>query len=119
MSRGTRSARERAFERATPVGGGRSRVSRILVSGRVMVTVLALLASLMLVTWRQSRALDALGALDEVHRSRGLAEAERASLQRRIQYLESRGRVVPEARRRLGMHNPDASEIIILRGETP
>jgi cell division protein FtsL len=84
---------------------------------RAVLAVLALLAALSLVAWRQSRALEALAALDVVRRERVLAEAERAGLDSRIQFLESRGRVVPDARARLGMHLPDATEIVILAGD--
>lgn len=76
-----------------------------------------LLASLSLVTWRQTRALEALADLDRLTRDRSLAESELTELHRRIQYLESRGRVVPQAREELGMHTPAASEIVWLPGE--
>lgn len=76
----------------------------------------ALLGSLALVTWRQSRAFEALEHLDELRRLTSVAEAERVDLERTIQVLESRARVVPEARERLGMHTPAASELVILPG---
>lgn len=80
----------------------------------------ALLAALSLVIWRQSRALDTLRALEVVRSERALAEAERWELARRIQYLESRARVEPAARARLGMHVPRGSELEILPlDETP
>jgi cell division protein FtsL len=91
-------------------------------AGRVFLTVLAvaaLLAALSLVTWRQARALDALRDLDALERELSLVEAERAELHRRIQTLESRGRVVPLARERLDMRTPSAGEIILLEGEAP
>lgn len=83
---------------------------------RVGLAVAVLLAALSLVAWRQGRALEALGALDRVRRDLALARAEAIELQRRIQYLESRRRVVPEARERLGLHEPHDVEQIILRG---
>lgn len=83
----------------------------------VALAVALLLASLSLVTWRQSRAFEGLAVLDRVQRDRSLAEAELSELHRHLQYLESRGRVVPEARERLGMHTPDASEIVLLPGD--
>jgi cell division protein FtsL len=86
---------------------------------RALVSMLALLAALVLVAWRQSRALDALGELDRVREDRALAEAGKQALERSIQHLESRARVVPEARERLGMHTPEAREIVILPGEAP
>lgn len=81
------------------------------------LAVAALLAALSLVTWRQSRTREALVELDRIQRSVSLVEAERAELQRRIQVLESRGRVVRDARERLGMRNPDAGEIVLLPGD--
>jgi cell division protein FtsL len=38
-------------------------------------------------------------------------------LDREIQVLTSRARVVPAARDQLGMHTPDASELVILLAE--
>jgi cell division protein FtsL len=86
---------------------------------RYVLGCLALLASLSLVMWRQSRALDTLRALDEVRAERAVVEAERSSLTGRIQHLESRTRVVDVAGTRLGMRVPSASEIVILTAEAP
>lgn len=85
---------------------------------RAAFAVVALLASLWLVTWRQSRAFEALGRLDEIRRETSVAESERVELERTIQVLESRARVVPEARERLGMHVAASAELVILPGET-
>ena len=79
----------------------------------------ALLLALTLVIWRQSRALEVLRGLDQLRGARVIAEAERAELTRRIQRLESRGRVVVDARDRLGMHVPSAEEIVILPLHSP
>jgi hypothetical protein len=84
---------------------------------RLALVTLTLVASLILVAWRQGRALEALAALDAVRHERALAEAERSEMERRIEHLESRIRVVPEARARLRMRMPDASEIRFLPGE--
>lgn len=92
-------------------------MSRVSGPSFVALAVAALLAALSLVAWRQSRALEALAELDHVRRETALVMAERLELQRRIRHLESRPRVVSEARERLGMHTPDASEIVILSGE--
>ena len=86
---------------------------------RVGATAAVLLGSLGFVVWRQARALEGLADLAQVRTERGLAIDERADLERRIQVLESRARVVPEARRLLGMRTPNASEIVILPGEAP
>jgi cell division protein FtsL len=85
----------------------------------VSVGMGALLASLGLVTWRQSRALETLSRLDDVRRQTSVARSEWVELERRIQVLESRGRIVPAARERLGMHTPGARELVILPGEGP
>jgi hypothetical protein len=84
---------------------------------RAICAVGALLASLWLVTWRQSRAFEELAQLDEIRRETSVAEAERVDLERSIQVLESRARVVPEARERLGMHIAASTELVILPGE--
>jgi len=83
----------------------------------VALAAAAFLGSLTLVTWRQARALESLERLDRVRRELSLGEAEKADLQGRVRVLESRGRIVPEARDELGMRVPDASEIVILAGE--
>ncbi len=82
------------------------------------LAVVVLVASLALVTWRQSRAFEVLERLDRVRQETSASEAERADLERTIQRLESRAYVVPEARARLGMHTPDASELVILPAGT-
>jgi cell division protein FtsL len=84
---------------------------------RATLALVALVASLWGVTWRQSRALEAMSALDEIRRQTSLAEAERVDLECSIQVLESRARVVPEARERLGMHIAAGTELVILPGE--
>ena len=78
-----------------------------------------LLASLSLVTWRQSRAFEALAALDEIQRGLSLATEEQTELERRIQRLESRTRISTVAGERLGMHQPEASEMVLLSGGAP
>lgn len=84
---------------------------------RAGFALVALLASLWGVTWRQSRALEAMSKLDEIRRLTSLAEADRVDLERVIQVLESRARMVPEARERLGMHIAASTELVILPGE--
>lgn len=89
---------------------------RMSDSKRVAIAVAALLASLSVVTWRQMRALEALEELHDLGQEIEVVSAVRKDLLGEIQYLESRGRVVPEARQRLGMHNPAADEIVYLSG---
>jgi hypothetical protein len=86
--------------------------------GRAAVTIALLLASLGYVTWRQSRALETLAEWDELRRRTADAQAQLVELEREIQVLMSRARVVPEARALLDMHTPDASELVILLAES-
>lgn len=91
-------------------------MTRLAGTSMVALATAALLASLSLVAWRQARALDVFERLDGVRRELTLGESEKADLLSRVRVLESRGRVVPEAREELGMRMPDASEIVILAG---
>jgi hypothetical protein len=94
-----------------------SGMTRLAGSSLVATAVAALLASLSFVAWRQARAIEALEHLDDLRREVTLGEAEETDLVRRVHFLESRGRVVPEAESRLGMRLPEAGEIVILPGE--
>ena len=85
--------------------------------GRAAVTLAVFLASLGFVTWRQSRALETLAELDELRRATSVARAQVVELDREIQVLTSRARIVPAARERLDMHTPDGSELVILLAE--
>jgi cell division protein FtsL len=84
---------------------------------RLALVTLVLVGALVLVAWRQGRALEALAALDQVRQERALAEAERDEMERRIEQLESRQRVGAAARTRLQMHTPDVSETRLLQGD--
>ena len=92
-------------------------MTRLAGTSMVALATAALLASLSLVTWRQARAMESLEKLDGIRRELSLGESERADLLSLVRVLESRGRVVPEAREELGMRMPDASEIVILAGD--
>ena len=105
--------------------GSRSRSSRPgrSRSGRAGATLSllalgfsGLLSALSLVTWRQSRAIEALAEFDRLERSLSLAESEQTELLRRIQGLASRSRMSSVAQEHLGMHHPDASEMVLLSG---
>lgn len=89
-------------------------MSRVPDVVRVSMAVVTLLGSLSLVTWRQSRALETLARLDELQHQTSLAGAERVQLDGAIQALESRVRVVPAARDRLGMHLAVTEEMVFL-----
>ena len=84
--------------------------------GRSALTFALLVCSLGLVTWRQSRAMEANRALDDLRRQVSVVQAERIEIQREIQVLRSRTRIVPAARD-LGMHTPGAAEQVILTRE--
>ena len=87
------------------------------VLGRVAVTFAVFVSSLGFVLWRQSRAFEAHVELDGLRRQVAVAQAEQVELERSVQFLVSRAHVVPVARRRLGMHMPDASEQVFLPAE--
>ena len=87
--------------------------------GRAAVTFVILMTSLGFVTWRQSRALEANRTLDSLRREVSVARAEQVELEREIQVLMSRTRIV-EAAEALGMHTPPATEQVVLtrRGDS-
>ncbi len=89
-------------------------MTRVWASLQWGFAIVVLLASLAVVTWRQSRALEVLERVDRQHRQISVLQADSAGLQHTIQALESRAYIVPAARQRLGMHTPDASELVIL-----
>ncbi len=88
-------------------------------SVRIAFCVAVFLASLSLVAWRQSRAFEALSALEEIRREAALVEAEREELESRVRHLESRAWVVPAARERLDLQLPHASDIVYLEAAAP
>ena len=83
------------------------------VLGRAAITFAVLMWSLGLVTWRQSRAREANRTLDELRRHVSVARAERVEIDRGIQTLRRRVRIVMEAEA-MGMHTPDATEQVFL-----
>lgn len=76
--------------------------------------LLLLLGSLGVVIWRQTRGVALERGLRELQAERAMGEAERVQLERRIQTLASRARIVRVARERLGMHLPTGREIVFL-----
>ena len=75
-----------------------------------------ILASLFIVTWRQTRGLELEAKLRELETQRELSEAERIEHVRQIETLRSRSRVVRVARERLGMRLAVGDEIVFLPG---
>jgi cell division protein FtsL len=82
---------------------------------RTSVSFGLLFASLSLVVWRQSRALEELRSLDTARSERTILQAERSALQREIQQLESRTRIMSAAGGRMGLRLPAADEIVFLQ----
>jgi cell division protein FtsL len=74
-----------------------------------------LFASLSLVVWRQSRALEELRGLEAARTTRAVLQAERSELHREVQRLESRARIVAVAGSLLELRVPAATEIVILQ----
>lgn len=81
---------------------------------RLALAFAALLASLSLVVWRQSRAHEILRDVDALRSARALAEAERSALMTKIQTLESRARIKALAEGRWGMRVPASGELVML-----
>ncbi len=73
-----------------------------------------LLAALSLVVWRQTQGVALQREIRALEGERAIAETERLELATRIQGLQSRARVVPAARDRLGMHLPADSEVVLV-----
>lgn len=86
-------------------------------TSRVALAVAALLASLSFVSWRQKEALDTLRDLEGLEQETRLEEATRDELEGRIRLLQSRSRVIREAERRLGLREPEDSEVVTLPRE--
>ncbi len=76
--------------------------------------LLAGLAALWLVIWRQTDGLRAARALVQARESRAALEGKRSALQRRIRDAESRALLIPRAQQYLGLRQPADTEIILL-----
>jgi cell division protein FtsL len=86
---------------------------------RMSAAFALLFASLSLVVWRQSRALEELRGLESARSERVILQAERSELQRQIHRLESRARIVAVAGDRLKLRTPVADEIVFLQAPLP
>ncbi|HEX2167787.1 MAG TPA: cell division protein FtsL [Longimicrobiales bacterium] len=82
---------------------------------RMGIACAMLFGSLSMVVWRQSRALEELRGLDAARAERALLQAEHSELQREIQRLESRTRIVAVAREKFGLRTPAGDEIVFLQ----
>ena len=74
---------------------------------------MALLAALWLVIARQTAALTAARELADLREARASLEGRRADLQRRVRTAQSRGVLVPKARKQ-GLRLPADTEIILI-----
>jgi hypothetical protein len=81
---------------------------------RAVGWLVLILASLFVVTWRQTRGLELEANVRELETRFELAEAERVEHMRKIETLRSRARVLRVARERLGMRLAIGDEIIFL-----
>ncbi len=80
---------------------------------RLALAFALVLAGLALVVRRQSRALELVRAVERARAERALAEAQRAELLQRIDWLQSRGRVMAVVAHS-AMRPPTGAEIVIL-----
>jgi len=81
---------------------------------RVALAIAALLMSLSLVIWRQSRAFALLGELDEMRSRRAATESEKSRLMSQIQALESRSRITAVAGALWRMRVPESHEEFVI-----
>lgn len=102
------------MNRARKGPAGPRRPRRIPGWFRFLGWLALLLCALFLVTWRQTRALELETALRNLETRRALLASERVELDRSIETLRSRARVVRVARERLGMHVAVGDEIVFL-----
>ena len=75
--------------------------------------LVALLAALWLVIARQTAALNAARELNDLREERASLEGRRAELERRVRTAQSRGVLVPRARKQ-GLRQPADTEIILI-----
>ena len=85
------------------------------VKGRHWIAfwLVALLAALWVVIARQTAALNAARALADLRQERAELEGRRADLDRRVRTAQSRGVLMPKARKQ-GLRLPADTEIILI-----
>jgi len=88
--------------------------TRILGALRLALAAFLLIASLVVVIWRQGESHQTLRQLDRLRRDHAAARAEQAMLQRHKQRLESRGQIIEKAETDLHMRLPEGEEIFIV-----
>ncbi len=92
-------------------------MTRKRIIARAILAVVAVLASLTVVAWRQSAARAVLAELDAVERELAELAETRAELERAVNAMEARPWVAAEAGRRLGMRPPTEDELVITSGD--
>ena len=88
-------------------------------SGRVVLSVAAILAALTTVAWRQSSARGTMKALTDLERQIELARDEQEVLSRDLMVKEGRNWILAEAERRLGLRPPREAELQFIPGVGP
>lgn len=79
--------------------------------------LVALLAALWLVIARQTAALNAARALNDLREDRATLEGRRAELERRVRTAQSRGVLLPKAQKQ-GLRLPADTEIILIPSQS-
>ena len=79
----------------------------------VFLWLLIFLGGALAVVSRQTAALRTARRLHDLREQRGILEARRADLERRIRVASSREVLVPIAKRSLGLHEPADSEFVL------
>ena len=87
-----------------------------LMTSFLVISFFGLAMSMIFTSSRQSRTRDLFQASAQVERDVASSLSDRDELNRKIQYLEGRSRISQVARENLGMHKPEASEMVILSG---
>lgn len=107
------------MKRIRALAAGPRRRRRIPGWIRFLGWLALLLCALFVVPWRQTRALALETELRDLETRRALAASARVELNRSIETLRSRARVVRVARDRLGMHVAVGDEIVFLPAPGP
>jgi hypothetical protein len=94
-------------------------MSRIKGRHWVLLWLLIFLGGALAVVSRQTAAFGTARRLRDLREERGLLEARRADLERRIRVASSREVLVPLARRSLGLHEPVDSEFVLFALPSP
>jgi len=80
--------------------------------------LVALLAALWMVIARQTAALNAARALNDLREERAALEGRRAELERRVRTAQSRAVLLPRAQKQ-GLRLPADTEIVLIPGSPP